>query len=153
MKASGDSGDAGDAGDTVEATVGDVKEHWDIFVQLIKLIFEKGELPTQMLWVVIVLLPKGNGDYCGIGLIERFQKVFQIVMGVRLQSIELHYCLHGFLAERGTGTATLELKLAQNLAFLEQEPLFVTFLDLKKVYNALDCERFLAILKGCSVKP
>ncbi len=34
-----------------------------LFVQLIQLVFEKGEIPSQMLWVVIVLSPKGNGEY------------------------------------------------------------------------------------------
>ena len=45
---------------------------WALFVQLIQLVFEKGEIPSQMLWVVILLLSKGNGEYQGIGLIEPF---------------------------------------------------------------------------------
>ncbi len=58
-----------------------------------------------------------------------------------------------FFVERGIGTATLELKLTQQLAYLEQEALFVTILDIKKPYDALDCERCLEILKGYGVKP
>ncbi len=50
-----------------------------------------------------------------------------------------------------TETTTLELKLAHQLAYLDQEPLFVTFLDLKKAYDALDQEQCLELLKGYGV--
>ncbi len=39
------------------------------------------------------------------------------------------------------------------MAYLEKEALFVTFLDLKKAYNALDCKQCLKILEGYGVKP
>ncbi len=91
-----------------------------------------------MLWVVFLLLPKGNEYYCKIGPMEPSQKVVQILINVRLQEIQLNGCLYGFVAERGTGTAILELNRTQQLAFLKQEVLFVTFLDLKKSYNTLD---------------
>ena len=35
---------------------------WRTFIDLIKKIWEKGCIPQQMLWMVIVLLPKGGGD-------------------------------------------------------------------------------------------
>ena len=46
--------------------------------------------------------------------------------------INLHDVLHGFRAGRGKGTSTLELKLAQELAIIDQEPFFLVFLDLRK---------------------
>jgi hypothetical protein len=42
----------------------------------------------------------------------------------------------------------LEAKLAQQPAHLEQEPFYGVFLDLKKVFNAMDRERCLLILEG-----
>ena len=29
-----------------------------------------GEVPQQMLWIIVVLIPKDGGDYQGIGLLE-----------------------------------------------------------------------------------
>ena len=84
---------------------------------------------------------------------EPFTKVMELLMDARLQVIELHDCLHGFTEERGTGTATLELKLAVQLAYMEQEPLYVNFLDLKKAYDTMDRGRLMQVLKGYRVGP
>ena len=61
-------------------------------------------------------------------------------------SITYHDFLHGFREGRGTGTATLEAKLLQQLAALREEVLYVVFLDLHKTYDALDRSRCLEIL-------
>ena len=74
-------------------------------------------------------------------------------MDRHLQGVQFHDCLHGFLKGRGTGTATMEVKLAQQLAFLEQEALYGVFIDLHKAYNAMDRERCLEILAGYGVGP
>ena len=47
-------------------------KNWRIFVKLMKAIWEQGSVPEQMKWEIIVLLPKGGGDYPGIGLLEPF---------------------------------------------------------------------------------
>ena len=48
----------------------------------------------------------------------------------------------------------IEAKLVQQLAYLEQEPLCGTFLDLQKVYHdAMDRDRCLQILRGYGVGP
>ena len=38
----------------------------EIFIELIQTIWERGEIPEQMSWMVIVLLPKSGGDSQGI---------------------------------------------------------------------------------------
>ena len=43
----------------------------------------------------------------------------------------------------GTGTATLETNLDQQLAGIEHDPLFQVFLDIRKAYNSLDSKQFL----------
>jgi hypothetical protein len=126
---------------------------WQILVELIQAIWERGEIPEQMSWMVVVLLPKGGGNFRGIGLLNPFWKVVKKIMVCRLGSIEFHPCLHGGLPKRGTGTATIEAKLAQQLAWMEQEPLYQVFVDLRKAYDHLDQERCLAIMTGYGVGP
>ena len=126
---------------------------WRIFVELIQAIWNRGEIPEQMSWMIVVLLPKGGGNFRGIGLLDPFWKVVEKVMVCRLGSIEFHPCLHGGLPKRGTGTVTIEAKLAQQLAWMEQEPLYQVFVDLRKAYDHLDRERCLAIMTGYGVGP
>ena len=57
--------------------------------------------------MVTVLLPKGKGDYCGIGLMETIWKLVEVFMDKQFLAIKLHGCLHGFSAGRGMGTATM----------------------------------------------
>jgi hypothetical protein len=45
---------------------------WHIFVKLMQTIWERGSVPEQMTWEIIVLLPNGGGDYRGTGLLEPF---------------------------------------------------------------------------------
>ena len=101
-----------------------------------------------MAWMIIVLLPKGGGNYCSIGLLNPIWKVVEKVMVAQLSAIKLHDCLHGGLPRRGTGTAIMEVKLQQQLAWVDQEPLYQIYLDLRKAYDALDLERCLEILAG-----
>ena len=71
------------------------------------------------MWQTVVLILKGKGDYCGIGLVELMWKVVAEILNQRLTaSINFHDFLHGFWADRSTGTATLKAKLIQQLAAL-----------------------------------
>ena len=59
-----------------------------------------------------------------------------------------------FLGGWGTGMTMIEAKLVQQLAYLEQEPLCGTFLDLQKEYHdTMDRDRCLQILRGYEVGP
>ena len=74
-------------------------------------------------------------------------KVVATILNSRFTvSITFHDFLHIFRACCGTGIATLESKLLQQLAALREEVLYVIFLDLCKVYDALDRSRCLDIL-------
>ena len=100
---------------------------------------------------MVVLIPKGGGDYQGISLLEPSWMTIEILMGHRLQIIEFHDCLHGFLEGRGFRTATIEAKLAQQMLYLEQEAIHTTSIDLKKAYDAMGRERYLLLLKGYGI--
>jgi hypothetical protein len=107
-------------------------EDWEALVKLVQAVWDKGKIPTQLGWVVTVLIPKGGGDYCGIGLFETIWKVIERVIDKRLEAIVLHDSLHGCRNGRGTGTAVVEAKLTQQLAHLKQTPFYGVFIDLKK---------------------
>jgi hypothetical protein len=55
-------------------------DRWRLFVALMQATWESGTVPTQMSWMVIVLLPKGGGDYRGIGLLDTIWKVVEKIM-------------------------------------------------------------------------
>ena len=113
---------------------------WRLFVRLLQHVWNEGEIPRQMLLSVVVLIPKGSNDYCGIGLLEVAWKVLEVVLDGRMKGIDLHDSIHGFRQKRGCGTGTMEAKLVQQLAFIEQCPIYSLFLDLRKVYDAMDRE-------------
>ena len=127
---------------------------WDLLVKLIQGIWETGSIPEELEWIIIVLIPKDDkGNYRGIGLMEPIWKIMEGIMNRRLQAIQLHDSLHGSVKRRGTGTATIEAKLVQQLSYIEQEPLYAVFIDLRKAFDAMDRDRCLQILKDYGVGP
>ncbi len=74
--------------------------------------FERSEILVQMQWIIIVLLPKMGGNYRDIGLIDSIHKTVQLVEDGRLEVIDFHDCLHGFLTGHGMVKAIVEMKLA-----------------------------------------
>ncbi len=45
-------------------------DDWRLFVQLVQAAWAHGTIPCQLLWIIVVLILKGCGDYHGIGLLE-----------------------------------------------------------------------------------
>ena len=124
------------------------EELWGKVVEMTETAFREGNLAEEATWQTVVLIPKGKGEFRGIGLVEVTWKVVAVILHRRLTAgIKLHDALHRFREGRSTGTATLEAKLLQQLADMREEVLFVIFLDLTKAYDALDRSRSLEILK------
>jgi hypothetical protein len=59
-----------------ESDVG-LGDKWRLFVKLTQAVCERGSILEQMRWEIIILLPRGGGDYHGIGLLEPFWKVIK----------------------------------------------------------------------------
>ena len=71
----------------------------------------------------------------------------EAIIEIRLRtSVRLHEVLHGFCACRVTGTEILELNVAQELASVDQYPILLIFLDIKKSYDIVDHGRLLTNL-------
>ena len=111
-------------------------------VGLVQESFREGKLAEEATWQAVVLIPKWKKGYRDIGLVELIWKVVAAILNCRFTaSITYHDFLHGLWEGRGTGTATLESKLLQQLAALREEVLYVILLDLHKAYDALDRSR------------
>ena len=64
----------------------------------------------------MIILPKGKGEYMGIGLVEVICKMITTMINNRLRmNISLHDVLHAFRQGRGAVIAMLEVKLVQHL--------------------------------------
>ena len=86
-------------------------------------------------WTILVLIPKGNKDTWGIGLLEILWNVVEAIINTCLwDSIQFHDLLYGLLAGRGTGASNMDLNIAQELSRVYQDPLliFLVFLALRK---------------------
>ena len=127
-------------------------ELWVKVVEITQTAFREVKLVEEATWQTVVIISKGKRGYRGIGLVEITWKVVAVILHFRLTTgITFHDALHRFREGRGTGTATLEAKLLQQLAAMREEVLYVIFLDLTKEYDALDRSRSLEILKGYGV--
>ena len=66
-----------------------------------------------------------------------------------------HFCdfLHGFRSGIGTGTAVMEMKLAQELDRVYRNPLFLVFIELRKSYDNVNRGHLIQTLEGYGVIP
>ena len=121
---------------------------WRILVRLARKNFKDRLVPEDLTWATIVFVPKGRREYREIGLRQGGLEVLRD--GGQLSSQEECDATQrtpGFREGRGTGNATLEAKLAQQLAGIVHELLFQVFLDLRKAYDSLDRGWCMEILR------
>ena len=104
-------GMAEEQGKTKTAAEEEGEDLWGKVVELTQTAFREGNLAEEATWQTMVMIPKGKGEFRGIGLVEVIWKLLTLILHHRLGAIKLHDVLHGFREGRGTGTATLEAKL------------------------------------------
>ena len=68
-------------------------------------------------------------------------------------SISFHNILQGFRVGRGMGTAILDLKLSQELASVNRDPLLLVFMDLHKAYDTVERGCLLITPEGYGAGP
>ena len=79
-------------------TLKEVKRRWrhERVVVLMQADFREGQMAQESTWQAVVLLPKGGGDYYGIGLVEVVWKAVTVVINFCLTTyITFHGVLHG----------------------------------------------------------
>ena len=77
-------------------------------VNLIQTAFWDGVLDEEETWQLVVLIPKGGGDYRVIVIVEVVWKAVEVILNRILPaSVTYHNSLHGFRTGRGTGNETL----------------------------------------------
>ena len=82
---------------------------------------------------ILLTIPKGNADTPGVGLLEVAWKVVEALIDTRIKAVvQFHYVLHKFHARGVKGKAIMDLKLAQELASVDQYILLLVFLHLRK---------------------
>ena len=101
---------------------------------------------------MLVLIPKGNVYTAAVGSLEG------VGGGDRYPDyniISIPGCLAWvlFCAGRGKGTAIMDIKLAQYLESVDQDPLLLLLIDLSKSYNNLDWGILLQTLLGYGMGP
>ena len=70
--------DGGGRGGEQEAQT-EAEEHWGRVVEIVQTAFRDGDLAEEVTWQAVVLIPKGKGDYRGIGLLEVMWKVVAVI--------------------------------------------------------------------------
>jgi hypothetical protein len=75
---------------------------WDALVQLVQHCFSSsGNLPEELTWAVLVILPKTNGGFRGIGLLEVIWKIISSIIQLRVKAqVRYHDIIHGFTGGR-----------------------------------------------------
>ena len=100
------------------------------------------------------MIPKGNTYTWGFGLLETLWRVMEAIIDTRLRSsIQFENVLHVLHSGRGRGIATMEINLSQEVASVDQGPLFLVLLDPRKAYNTVDRFHLIRTLESYGAGP
>ena len=107
-------------------------------IGLIQAYFHEGRLSEECACQIAILIPKGEGNFHRTGLVKFLWKTVTGILNRRLaEAIQFHDTLHGFCTVKGTGNASLEADLLQQLMDMSEEALYDILLDLHKAYESL----------------
>ena len=78
----------------------------------------------------------------------------EVIIDTRInKDVTFHDILHIFRVGVGMGKNIMELNRSQDMESVDQDPLFLVFLDLRRAYDNLFCGLILKTLEGCGVGP
>ena len=73
-------------------------------------------MAEESTWKTVVLIPKKNGNFRGISLVEVLWKTGTVILNLHLGTvIAFHNVLHGFHNKRGIGNNSIEANVLQNM--------------------------------------
>ena len=91
-------------------------EKWMKLVDMVHFMWDHGTIPTGMVFIILILIPKVNSDTQEKGLLEVIWKVMDAINDTRIKkSVKFHAILRGFCAGRGMGTDIVELNIVEDL--------------------------------------
>jgi hypothetical protein len=95
--------------------VGPQPANWLALIHLTQRIFATGQLPTEVNWLYLTLIPKPQGGLRGIGLLETLWKLVEAIIDTRIKkTVKLHDALHGFCSRHDTAPASLSSRRNYN---------------------------------------
>ena len=100
---------------------------WGKVVELTQTAFRDGNLTEEATWQTVVLIPKGKGEFQGIGLVEVIWKLLTLILHRRLTAIKLHDVLHGFQEDHVKDFLPHGCKLLKQLGLEGGRPSTATF--------------------------
>ena len=129
-------------------------ENWDWVVDILQTDFGGGTIPTDYNCQMMVIIPKGNGEFIGIRIIKLLCKSLPGVINLQIGvAVQFHDVMHVFREDWGTGTTSLESNLLHQIMTMREEILYEVLLNPLKAYDALVRERCMYILVVCGVGP
>ena len=67
-------------------------------VDIVQHMWQTGEIPQDLGWTVLVLIPKGTTETRFVGLLETLWKVVEALIDTFIiASLQFHYVIHGFI--------------------------------------------------------
>ena len=130
------------------------REIWLCLIDLVENMWRTGDTPQELGWTILDLIPKKTTVTRGIGLMETLRKVVETLIDTFLcNNLQMHNPLHGFRSGIGTRMAIMELKISQELASIDQDPLFLVFLELQKAYDTVEQDILITTLEGYGAGP
>ena len=80
---------AEEKGKAKTATEEEGEDLWGKVVELTQTAFRDGNLAEEATWQTVVLIPKGKGEFRGIGLVEVICKLLTLILHRRITTIKL----------------------------------------------------------------
>ena len=110
------------------------------------------QIRVECTWQMVLLSPKGNRNFQVVGLVEVIWKMVSVIINREIGTVVwFHEILHGLLTSWKKWIDSLKSKTPQHMMKIREEVLYNLFLDLQKVYDALNRQRCIEFLIGCGV--